>query len=198
MAENADDPQLFWIEPEYRGILPLEEAHLPRRLARTVRQQNYEIRVDSDFSTTISGCAEARSDRPSTWINSKIKTLYQELFEMGHCHTVEAWQDGQMVGGLYGIHLAGAFFGESMFSTERDASKVALAYLIARLKAGGFVLLDTQFITNHLRQFGTVEIERDAFLVRLEEAMQHQADVSRRSPDTSPDDIVEIIRTGGT
>jgi leucyl/phenylalanyl-tRNA--protein transferase len=145
---------------------------VPARLARTIRQEKFEVRVDSDFDGVIAGCAASRPGRRTTWINDRIAELYGELFEMGHCHTIETWLDGRLVGGLYGVHLGGAFFGESMFSTERDASKVALVYLAARLIAGGFRLLDTQFVTPHLRQFGAEEITRPAFHRLLSEALQ--------------------------
>ncbi len=172
MAESARDPTLYWIEPELRGILPLSGISVPRRLARTIRQGKFEIRVDSDFQGVISGCAASRPGRRTTWINQPIRELYAELFSMGHCHTVEAWLDGRLVGGLYGVHVGRAFFGESMFSTERDASKVALVYLIARLVYGGFTLLDTQFVTDHLKQFGALEIPRAEFQHLLSRALQ--------------------------
>jgi leucyl/phenylalanyl-tRNA--protein transferase len=176
MAESADDPALYWIEPQQRGVLPLEEIHIPQRLRRTIRQDVFEIRVDTDYEKVIAGCAASRPGRRSTWINKRIRQLYFELFELGHCHTVEAWRDGRLVGGLYGVNLKGAFFGESMFSRERDASKVALMHLAARLIAGGFVMLDTQFVTEHLRQFGTTEVPRENFHKLLETALSHEAD----------------------
>jgi len=142
MAESAEDQGLYWIEPEARGIIPLESFHLPRRLKRTVASGLYEIRVDHDFDAVIGACAERRPGRQKTWINARIRRLYSELFKLGHCHTVEAWRDERLVGGLYGVRLGAAFFGESMFSLERDASKVALVHLVARLKLGGFRLLD--------------------------------------------------------
>jgi leucyl/phenylalanyl-tRNA---protein transferase len=175
MAESASDPTLYWIEPEDRGVLPLDRIRVPGRLARTIRQEKFEVRVDHDFYGVIAGCAASRPGRRSTWINKRITELYAELFEMGFCHTVEVWRDGRMVGGLYGVHLGGAFFGESMFSTERDASKVALIYLAARLIYGGFKLLDTQFVTDHLRQFGAIEIPRAKFHGLLEAALQHHS-----------------------
>src|SRR5262249_17983967 len=150
MAESADDPGLYWIEPEARGILPLDRFHVPRRLARTVAQDAFEIRVDSDFAAVIEGCGAVSQGRAKTWINAPIRRLYSELFALGHCHSVEAWQEGRLVGGLYGVRLGAAFFGESMFSRERDASKIALVHLVARLRAGKFQLLDTQFTTAHL------------------------------------------------
>jgi leucyl/phenylalanyl-tRNA---protein transferase len=175
MAESADDPALYWIEPQKRGILPFDQLHVPKRLARTIQQGHFEVRVDSDYDGVIAGCAKSRPGRRSTWINGRIRHLYRELFQIGHCHTIEVWQDGRLVGGLYGVALHGAFFGESMFSEERDASKVALVHLCARLVHGGFTLLDTQFVTEHLRQFGTVEIGREAFHRQLEKALTVRA-----------------------
>ena len=160
MAESAEDHALYWIEPERRGILPLDRVHVPRRLSRTIRQGNFDVRIDNDFEAVIDGCAAPRAGRRSTWINGRIRSLYAELIALGHCHTVEVWDGSRLVGGLYGVALGGAFFGESMFSYARDASKIALVHLAGRLIAGGFKLLDTQFVTDHLRQFGTVEIER--------------------------------------
>jgi leucyl/phenylalanyl-tRNA--protein transferase len=194
MAESAEDPTLFWIEPEIRGILPLDAIHVPKRLARTVRQNKFEIRIDTDFAGVINGCAFTRQGRDSTWINAHIRYLYSELFRLGHCHTVEAWKDGRLVGGLYGVHLGRAFFGESMFSYERDASKVALIYLVARLKYGGFCLLDTQFITDHLKQFGATEVERYRFQQILTEAIQGFSagfhELPRRFPATG---ILQLV-----
>ena len=173
MAESADDPVLYWIEPQARGILPLDGVHVPRRLARTIRAGHFEMRIDSDFAAVIDGCAASTPGRRSTWINIRIRQLYGALFDAGHCHTIEAWRDGRLVGGLYGVALGGAFFGESMFSTETDASKVALVYLVARLIHGGFNLLDTQFVTDHLRQFGTIELDKTRFHVVLELSLIH-------------------------
>ena len=176
MAENADDPGLYWIEPELRGVIPLDRFHVPNRLARTVARDVFEIRLDHDFAAVIDACAAAMPGRPKTWINARIRRLYGELFEIGHCHTVEAWRDGKLVGGLYGVRLGGAFFGESMFSRERDASKVALVHLVARLKAGGFRLLDTQFTTAHLKQFGAIDVDRVHYHRLLEAAIPAPAD----------------------
>jgi leucyl/phenylalanyl-tRNA--protein transferase len=193
MAESADDPALYWIEPQQRGILLLDQVHVPRRLARTVRRGLFEVRVDSDFEGVISGCAASRPGRRTTWINAKIRALYRDLFRSGHCHTVETWQDGRLVGGLYGVAINGAFFGESMFSLARDASKVALVYLCARLLCGGYSLLDTQFVTEHLKQFGTVEIDRSEFHSLLEKALAHEADFSALPGDAAPDRILEMF-----
>ena len=171
MAESAEDNALYWIEPERRGILPLNGMHVPKRLARTIRSGSFEVKIDRNFEAVIDGCAAPRSGRRSTWINGRIRGLYRELFALGHCHTVEVWQDGALVGGLYGVHLGRAFFGESMFSRARDASKIALVYLVARLVYGGFTLLDTQFVTGHLARFGAVEVSRDEFQRLLEGAL---------------------------
>ena len=179
MADSAHDPTLYWVEPQLRGVLPLDAFHVPRRLARTIRCEHYEIRVDNDFQGVIDGCAAPRRGRPLTWINEPIRRLYGELFRMGHVHTVEAWREGRLVGALYGLSLGGAFFGESMFSIERDASKVALVHLVARLKRGGFMLLDTQFLTEHLSQFGGIEVPRDEYVKELDAALRRDADFGR-------------------
>jgi len=176
MADAADDPDLYWVEPANRGILPLDGFHVSRRLARTVRADKFEIRVDSDFEAVISGCAATRSRRDSTWINGEIRRLYKALFDTGDVHTVEAWRDNRLVGGLYGVHLAGAFFGESMFSLHSDASKVALVHLVARLRRNGFQLLDTQFLTDHLARFGAIEVSRERYLKLLAQALRQPAD----------------------
>ncbi|MFG1183513.1 MULTISPECIES: leucyl/phenylalanyl-tRNA--protein transferase [Xanthobacter] len=176
MAESADDPGLYWIEPERRGIIPLDAFHVSSRLARTVRTDRFEVRVDSDFEAVIDGCAEPQEGRDKTWINDPIRRLYGELFARGRCHTVEAWHDGKLVGGLYGVRLGGAFFGESMFHRERDASKVALVHLVGRLIAGGFRLLDTQFVTSHLKTFGALEVSRRHYHKLLENALEVEGD----------------------
>lgn len=194
MAESADDPALYWIEPQARGVLPLDDVHIPRRLARTIRSEVFEIRVNNDFEGVIDGCAASRPGRRSTWINSRIRHLYGSLFKEGHCHTVEAWRDGRMVGGLYGVALGGAFFGESMFSTERDASKVALVYLVARLIRGRFTLLDTQFVTDHLRQFGTIELDKAAFQAELDRALEMKSDFHALPKDADANAILAAVR----
>jgi leucyl/phenylalanyl-tRNA--protein transferase len=176
MAESADDAGLFWVEPELRGIIPLDGFHLSGRLARTVRSDRFEVRIDGDFEAVIGACGEARPDRPDTWINARIREIFGALFTLGHVHTVECWREGRLVGGLYGLSLGAAFFGESMFHRETDASKVALVHLVARLRRGGYRLLDTQFQTGHLAQFGTVEVARDSYRVLLDEALRHQGD----------------------
>ncbi len=176
MAEDRDDPDLFWVDPRQRGVLPLDRFHVPRRLQRTVRGNRYTVTFDQAFENVIERCAEATEDRPRTWISDRIATLYTSLFHMGHAHSVECWQDGELVGGLYGVTLGGAFFGESMFNRARDASKVALVHLVARLREAGFVLLDAQFNTDHLSQFGAHEIPRAAYRARLAEALLIDAD----------------------
>jgi leucyl/phenylalanyl-tRNA--protein transferase len=193
MAESAHDPTLYWIEPEDRGVLPLNQVRVPARLARTIRQEKFEVRVDYDFAGVIAGCAASRPGRRSTWINRQITELYAELFEMGFCHTVETWYEGRLVGGLYGVHLGGVFFGESMFSTERDASKVALVYLAARLIYGGFKLLDTQFVTEHLRQFGAIEIPRAEFHKLLDAALVHHSGFHELPPGLPASSVLQLV-----
>jgi leucyl/phenylalanyl-tRNA--protein transferase len=171
MAESADDPGMFWIDPEERGIIPLDSFHVSRSLRKTIRRGTFEMRYDSAFPAVLDACAEPAPDRPNTWINAEIRNLYLQLFRDGHAHSVEAWRDDQLVGGLYGVSLGGAFFGESMFSRQTDASKVSLAFLVDRLRRGGYRLLDAQFITDHLAQFGAVEISRADYQARLEEAI---------------------------
>jgi leucyl/phenylalanyl-tRNA--protein transferase len=158
MAESAEDPALYWIEPERRGIIPLERFHVPSRLARTVRSARFTVLIDRDFDAVVDGCSQPMPGRTRTWINARIRSLYRRLYERGNCHTVEVYEDGVLVGGLYGVSLGRAFFGESMFHRARDASKVALVHLVARLKAGNYRLLDTQFVTEHLRTFGAIEV----------------------------------------
>lgn len=180
MAESRDDPTLFFVDPEHRGIIPLEAPAIPRRLARTVRSDRFEIRVDTAFAVVLDACAApGAGDRYDTWINPEIRRLYLELHAAGFAHSIEAWREGHLVGGLYGVALGGAFFGESMVSMERDASKVALVHLIARLKAGGFRLLDVQFLTDHLSSLGAVQISRDAYRERLKSAVLINADFGR-------------------
>ena len=175
MAESRNDPDLYWIDPDIRGVIPLTDFHIPRRLRRTLRNAPYDVRADSDFIGVIRGCAEHTQVRPDTWINTEIEGLYNALFDMGFAHSVETWQDGALVGGLYGVSLGGAFFGESMFSRARDASKIALCHLAARLIQSGYTLLDTQFLTEHLRQFGAIEIDRSNYKERLSIAIKSSA-----------------------
>jgi leucyl/phenylalanyl-tRNA--protein transferase len=174
MAESADDSELFWVDPKHRGILPLDGFHLSRRLRRVIRQGRFEIRVDSDFTATLAACAEATEKRPNTWINDEIVRLYTALHAQGAAHSVEAWLDGGMVGGLYGVSIGGAFFGESMFSRVADASKVALVHLVALLRLGGYRLLDLQFVTPHLAQFGAIEVPRARYQRLLADALRYR------------------------
>ncbi|EWY40114.1 leucyl/phenylalanyl-tRNA--protein transferase [Skermanella stibiiresistens SB22] len=193
MAESAESDELYWFDPEQRGILPLDRMHVPKRLRRTVRAQRFEIRIDHDFHGVIRGCAEATGDRPKTWINSEIIRLYGVLYDLGFAHSVEAWRDDRLVGGLYGVALGGAFFGESMFSRETDASKVALVHLVARLRHNGFTLLDTQFVTEHLSQFGTVEIPRSSYRAQLSHALQLTPDFTAGSETEVVDAYLQSI-----
>ncbi len=176
MAESADDPALYWIEPEMRGVIPLEGFHVAGRLARTVRTTPFSVAIDRDFDAVIAGCAEEKRDRARTWINARIRKIYRGLFDAGHCHTVEVYDGAELVGGLYGVSLGRAFFGESMFHRARDASKIALVHLVARLRAGGYRLLDTQYVTDHLRTFGAVEVPRRRYHRMLEEALVGEGD----------------------
>lgn len=174
MAEDENSEDVFWVSPHMRGILPLDERfHVSRTLRKTMRRADFEIRVDTDFERTIEGCATEGTERDSTWINPAIREVYGELFSRGACHTVEVWSQGEMVGGLYGLSIGGAFFGESMFHTVTDASKIALVHLVERLRAGGYALLDTQFINPHLQTFGGIEIPRAEYELLLAEALQH-------------------------
>ncbi len=171
MADARDDDRIFLVDPELRGVLPLRAFHVPSRLARTVRSEPFQVRVDTAFDAVVAACAAARPGRGETWINRPIQAMYGALYRRGQAHSIECWLNGELVGGLYGVALAGAFFGESMFSTATDASKVALVHLVARLVVGRFVLLDTQFVTEHLSQFGVREIPRAAYRERLAEAL---------------------------
>ncbi len=179
MADARDDERIFLIDPDRRGVIPLQGLHVPRRLARTVRGGTYQVRIDSAFEAVIDACAEARPGRMETWINAPIQALYGELYARGLAHSVECWADGDLVGGLYGVTLGAAFFGESMFSLARDASKVALIHLVARLIAGRYQLLDTQFLTDHLSQFGAQDIPRAHYRKRLVQALAGDADFYR-------------------
>lgn len=189
MAESVDDPTLFWVEPERRGVIPLDGFRVASRLARTVRSDSFSVTVDTAFRAVIDGCAEPQPDRDNTWINRRIRELYVALHELGYCHSVEVWQNGDLVGGLYGVRLGRAFFGESMFHRVRDASKVALVHLVARLIAGGFTLLDTQFVTDHLRTFGATEVPRRHYRMLLDDALKGHADFAER-----PLDGAEVLR----
>ena len=179
MAESAEDPTLFWVEPETRGILPLEKFRVSRGLQRKLRRGPFEVRCDTAFEEVVRACAAKTSERPTTWINEEIIRLYLGLHAMGHAHSVECWEGGELAGGLYGVCIGGAFFGESMFSRTSDASKIALAHLVARLRRGGYRLLDTQFVTSHLQQFGVTEIGRNEYQAILSSALAADASFYR-------------------
>jgi leucyl/phenylalanyl-tRNA--protein transferase len=193
MAESVDDPSLFWVEPEMRGLIPLDGFRVHARLARTVRSDAFRITIDTAFKAVIDGCAEPHPGRHDSWINRRIRDLYTGLHEIGHCHSVEAWDGEDLAGGLYGVSLGRAFFGESMFHRQRDASKVALVHLVARLIAGGFVLLDTQFVTDHLRSFGAVEVSRRRYRAMLDQAVTGAADFRRLPAEISGAEALRII-----
>ncbi len=175
MAEDAGDDSIYWVDPTLRGILPLDGFHVPRSLVKAIRRRPFEMRVDTAFAAVLDGCAEPAPGREQTWINAQIRELYLGLFAMGHAHCVEAWEGEELVGGLYGVSLGGAFFGESMFSRRTDASKIALVHLWDRLRRGGYALLDTQFITAHLSRFGAIEIAREVYRERLDAALETPA-----------------------
>ncbi len=193
MGEDANDETLYWIEPTERGIIPLDGFHLSKSLKRVIVRERFEVRINSDFNAVIEGCSSPRAGRISTWINAPIRKLYQQLFEQGNCHTVEVWKDNQLAGGLYGVHIGGAFFGESMFSFERDASKVALANLVARLNHCGFSLLDTQFITDHLRSLGGIEVGQLDYRKRLQGALAKPADFLTAPLVLSPHKVLQLV-----
>ena len=182
MADARHDRRVFLVDPARRGVMPLDRFHLSHRLARTLRSDRFEVRVDTAFAEVVAACAAPRAGRMETWINEPIQAMCEALFARGLAHSVEARLDGRLVGGPYGVALGAAFFGESMFSTERDASKVALAHLVARLRVGGFTLLDTQFLTDHLSTFGAEEISRADYAQRLRTALAHTADFGRSGP----------------
>jgi len=195
MADNALSDDIYWVDPQMRGIIPLETFHLPRKLAKKIRQGVFDIRIDTSFIQVIEGCAASlnQKGRKETWINGEIISLYAKLFDKGFVHTVECWQKGEMVGGLYGVSLGGAFCGESMFHKVTDASKVALAYLVARLKAGNYCLLDTQFITPHLAQFGTIEIPRHEYKSRLHKALGITGNFYSLDEDVGPETTLQVL-----
>lgn len=193
MARFRDDPFVQWVAPERRGILPLDDVHVPRRLRRTVRSGRFQVRCNTAFADVIAACAELTDSRDETWINGEIERVYTQLNALGHAHSVEAWADGVLAGGLYGVHIGGAFFGESMFSRQRDASKVALVHLVARLRHGGFSLLDTQFVTEHLATFGAVEISAPDYLQRLDAALRQSARFYSELPPGAVDSAVAEV-----
>lgn len=193
MAESADDDSLFWVEPEERGIIPLTDFHIPRRLKKTIRKSPYRVVINKDFEAVIDGCAAVTPDRDVTWINGPIRRLYRDLFETGRAHTVEVYDEDKLVGGLYGVHLGGAFFGESMFSRARDASKIALIHLVARMCAGGFRLLDTQFTTDHLKTFGAIDVSRHRYHLLLETALDRRGDFHALDESINGTEALKII-----
>jgi leucyl/phenylalanyl-tRNA--protein transferase len=196
MAETAEDLSLYWIEPERRGIIPLDRFHVSARLARTVRNDRYMVTVNRDFDGVIDGCAAPQEGRAKTWINARIRVLYRKLYERGHCHSLEVYDGEELVGGLYGVTLGRAYFGESMFHRARDASKVAMVHLVARLKAADFTLLDTQFVTDHLKTFGAIEVTRRNYHRMLEEAMRGDTRFAA-PPFDQPISGVEALRLLG-
>jgi len=195
MAESADDPALYWIEPDMRGIIPIDGFHVSSRLARTVRSTPFMVWVDRDFDAVIDGCAEAKDDRARTWINERIRKIYRSLFDHGHAHSVEVYDGENLVGGLYGVSLGGAFFGESMFHRARDASKIALVHLVSRLRAGGYRLLDTQYVTDHLKTFGAVEVAKRRYHKMLEEAIASDGDFAALAIErpVSGEEVLKLI-----
>ena len=190
MARQHDDPKLYWVDPEKRGILPLSDFHLPRSLKKVLKRDSFALKVDTAFDQVLQLCAESTARRPETWINAEIARLFTDLHHAGLAHSVESWQDGKLVGGLYGLGLGSAFFGESMFSRATDASKAALAYLTALMKKGGYTLLDTQFVTDHLAQFGAIEIPRRDYLRMLAQALDKPASFQG---GLGPDEVVELL-----
>jgi leucyl/phenylalanyl-tRNA--protein transferase len=196
MAESADDPALYWIEPEERGVLPLDGFHVSHSLKKSVRHAGFEIRVDTAFEQVMRHCAEKTPDRTETWINARILKLYAQLHKMGCCHSIEAWRDGQLVGGLYGVRLGGVFFGESMFARATDASKVALVHLVARLNFGGFKLLDAQFLNSHLEQFGCLTIPKARYRPILDAAQDAEADFFAFKQDEDVEAVLKLAATG--
>jgi leucyl/phenylalanyl-tRNA--protein transferase len=192
MAESRHDAELYWIDPKQRGVLPLDRFHVPKSLKRSVRKRRFEITVDSAFEAVMMGCSEPSRGRPDSWINDEILRLYVQLHRMGFAHSVEAWREGRLAGGLYGVAIGAAFFGESMFSREPDASKVALVHLVARLRAGDFKLLDTQFVTKHLARFGAVEIPRQQYQEMLTQAIALPA---RFYCEVSDEDVDAVVQS---
>jgi leucyl/phenylalanyl-tRNA---protein transferase len=192
MAESADDPALYWVEPEERGVIPLAGFHISRSLKKRVKQQPFDVRIDTAFHEVIAQCAAQSDSRQETWINKRIVTLYSQLHKMGCAHSVETWLNGELVGGLYGIRIGSAFFGESMFSRTTDASKVALVHLVARLKFGGFTLLDAQFVNPHLLQFGTQAVAKADYHKRLEPALEKDADFFAFDQDCHGARVLEL------
>jgi leucyl/phenylalanyl-tRNA--protein transferase len=194
MGERRDDPKLHWLDPRVRAVLPLDGFHLPHRLARTIRSGRFAVSADTAFAEIVRACAEPRPGHPESWINEPIVDLYTKLHRRGHAHSVECRVDGRLVGGLYGVSIGAAFFGESMFSRERDASKVALVHLVAHLIQSGFRLLDCQFMTEHLKSFGAIEVPREAFRALLADAIDQPATFQRELGGVDPCAIVQASR----
>jgi leucyl/phenylalanyl-tRNA--protein transferase len=194
MAESAEDNALYWVEPDQRGIIPLNGLHISQSLRKTVRRHPFEIRIDSDFAAVIAACAERTRDRKATWINGRIRSLYTQLHRAGFCHSVECWQGGKLVGGLYGVRLGAIFFGESMFSRVSDASKVALVHLVARLNAGGFRLLDAQFTNPHLERLGAIAIPRAEYQRMMEPLLELEADFWSFDGDDDPARVLALAQ----
>ena len=191
MAEGREDPRIYLLDPDERGVLPLDGFHIPRSLRKTVRQDAFDVSMNLRFQDVVRGCAEPAPGREETWINDGILSLYSDLHTLGYAHSVECWDGSELVGGLYGVSLGAAFFGESMFSRRRDASKVALVHLVARLKAGGFTLLDTQFTTEHLERFGATTISRDDYRVKLAYALERRGDLTALAPEITGDQALQ-------
>jgi leucyl/phenylalanyl-tRNA---protein transferase len=198
MAESANDPTLHWIDPEERGVIPLDDFHISRSLRKSVRKQLYEIRIDTAFRDVMIACATPARGRRTTWINSRIVELYTDLFNMGRCHSVEAWNGDQLLGGLYGVHIGAAFFGESMFSRATDASKVALVHLVARLNAARFRLLDAQFMNDHLVQFGAKPISRASYRRMLSAALAEDREFLSFNKDGNVERVLQLAQSKGT
>jgi leucyl/phenylalanyl-tRNA---protein transferase len=192
MAETAEDTGLYWVDPDERGLIPLDDFHVPRSLRKAVRQKPFEIRIDTSFAAVIAACAERTNGRKVTWINARIRKLYGELAQMGAAHCIECWLDDRLVGGLYGVRIGAAFFGESMFSRQTNASKIALVHLVARLNAGGFKLLDAQFMNPHLQQFGAVPMLKADYHVHLAVAVQAKANFHNFKGDNDPDTVLRL------
>jgi len=193
MADSRSGTSAAIVDPPRRGILPLQSLHIPRRLRRTIRQHAFDVRINSAFDDVVAACAAPRPGREETWISHALEALYGALHDAGCAHSVECWRDGALVGGLYGVSLGGAFFGESMFSQQRDASKIALLHLCARLVAGGFTLLDTQFLTPHLARFGAVEIDRQSYHNLLRKALENKGDFSALKDQASGVNVLAVL-----
>ncbi|MEX1036833.1 MAG: leucyl/phenylalanyl-tRNA--protein transferase [Sneathiella sp.] len=193
MADNASDPELFWVDPDWRGVFPLDGFHVPKRLAKTIRKMPFEVVIDRDFRAVMRACAAPRRDGGDTWINPTILECYDELHDMGYAHSVECWQEGELVGGLYGLAFDSIFCGESMFTRVTDASKIALVYLVARLIRGGFTLLDAQFLNPHLATFGAEEISRAEYQARLKRGLQSQGDFYSLPEGLTGSEILQSI-----